>query len=173
MKGFSGAVLAFCGVILSVVLAVGGFLAFDRLAGPSAHQPIAYNHKVHLAQGLECGMCHTGIAEGKPRAGLPTVEICASCHNQDDTTPRAQLVREYVAASRPIAWQRVYRVPSHVLFSHRRHVGVGKLDCALCHGDMTKVEKPVTRPAVKITMRRCVACHESRKVTADCMACHR
>ncbi|MBI4249411.1 MAG: cytochrome c3 family protein [Elusimicrobia bacterium] len=139
----------------------------------SKKQPVAYNHKKHIALGLECAGCHTGIADGKARGGLPTVEVCAACHTSDDENPRAKAVRDYVSANKPIPWKKVYNVPTHVYFSHRRHVGLAKLDCALCHGDMSKVEAPVTRQAVTISMARCMGCHHRMKVTNDCMACHK
>ncbi|OGR86533.1 MAG: hypothetical protein A3A86_06160 [Elusimicrobia bacterium RIFCSPLOWO2_01_FULL_60_11] len=139
----------------------------------SQTQPVAYNHKKHIDLGLECGFCHTGIAEGKPRAGLPPLEICASCHSGEDENPRTQVVREYVSKGEPIPWRRIYTVPKHVYFSHLRHAGLAKLDCALCHGDMPRTEKPVTKPAVAISMDRCIDCHKQRGVTQDCLACHR
>ena len=98
---------------------------------------------------------------------------CATCHTGEDENPGAKAVRDYVSENKPIPWKKIYNVPDHVYFSHRRHVALAKLDCAVCHGDMSKAEAPVTRQAVKITMERCVDCHDKMKVTNDCLACHR
>lgn len=147
------------------------FLAFHR--SQSLEQPIAYNHKKHIDLGLECANCHTGIAEQKARAGLPDLEICLSCHTSDDTNPKTKIIQTYASEKRPVPWKRIYRVPGHVYFSHRRHVQMAKLDCRVCHGDMPKKETPVTRQAVEIKMARCVDCHRKSGVTNDCLACHR
>lgn len=134
-------------------------------------QPIAYNHKKHLDSGMECQTCHTGIADGLADARLPTIDICLTCHESDDN-PKTKPIRDFAAKKRAIPWQRVYKVPEHVFFSHRRHVGAAKLDCAVCHGNMKLKETPVARPAVAITMRRCISCHRRSKASVDCMACH-
>lgn len=138
----------------------------------SKSQPIAYNHKKHIALGLECSNCHAGIAEGRAHAQLPGIDVCMSCHESEDN-PKTKAIRDFAAARRPIPWKRIYRVAEHVYFSHERHVAIAKLGCAVCHGDMTAKETPVTRQAVPIKMDRCIACHRGRGVTNDCLACHR
>ncbi len=42
-------------------------------------QPIAFPHKVHVARGLQCQVCHTGVDQG-PDAAIPSVKFCMSCH---------------------------------------------------------------------------------------------
>jgi hypothetical protein len=42
-------------------------------------QPIAFPHKVHIARGLQCQVCHTGVDQG-PDAAIPSVKFCMSCH---------------------------------------------------------------------------------------------
>ena len=149
------------------------WLIYNREDFETKTQPVAYNHKKHIDLGLECAFCHNGIAEGKVRAGFPPLEVCASCHSSEDVNPRTKTVGEYVSNNKPIPWKKIYNVPGHVYFSHRRHAGLAKLDCAVCHGDMSKTESPVTRQAVKISMDRCTSCHEQMKITNDCLACHR
>ena len=173
MRRFYGALLALYGIATMLLLTGVAFYIYSRAAGTNRRQPISYNHKKHLALELECASCHLGIAEGRAQARIPTVEVCAACHTSDDENPKAKAVRDYVSANKPIPWKKIYSVPDHVYFSHRRHVGMAKLDCAVCHGDISKAEAPVTRQAVKISMARCVDCHYKMKVTNDCMACHR
>lgn len=135
-------------------------------------QPIAYNHKKHIDAGLDCPTCHTGIAEGQARARIPTIDICLGCHASDDN-PKTKIVRDFAEKNEPIPWQRVYQLPDHVYFSHRRHVASAGLDCSVCHGNMKEREVPVTRQAVPISMTRCVECHRAKGVATDCLACHR
>jgi hypothetical protein len=80
---------------------------------------------------------------------------------------------EYFKKDKEIPWIRIYRVPDFVYFSHRRHVVHGKLDCKVCHADMTKREKPLSYELIKISMKNCIACHKKSKVNHDCVTCHR
>lgn len=172
MKRFYGALLALYGILTILILVSAAFYAYWRLAGSGKRQPVAYNHRKHIEAGMECPTCHTGIADGLAHARLPTIDICLTCHASDDN-PKTQPIRDFAAKNQPIPWQRVYQVPNHVFFSHRRHVGAAKLDCAVCHGDMPKKETPVARQAVSISMSRCINCHRRSGVSVDCMACHR
>jgi len=42
-------------------------------------QPIAYTHKVHLRNGMQCTDCHVGVDQG-PDARIPSVNFCMTCH---------------------------------------------------------------------------------------------
>ncbi|MBI4051972.1 MAG: cytochrome c3 family protein [Elusimicrobia bacterium] len=158
--------------VLSLVLLGSVWFLLAWHQSDSKKQPVPYNHKKHIELGLECANCHAGIAEGGVHATLPPLETCASCHNQDTDNPKLKVVQAYILENREIPWNQIYRVPQHVYFSHRRHVGIAKLDCAVCHGDMSKREVPVTRQVIPIKMERCMDCHRRRKVTNDCLACH-
>lgn len=158
---------------LAAVLAGIVLLSFNLKPFTSVNQPIEYNHKKHIELGLDCSTCHTGIGEQETFAGLPQLDTCLTCHMEDDTNPKSKVLQVYAAKNESIPWKKIYRVPEHVYFSHRRHVTVGKLDCALCHGDMSKMETPVVHQTVKISMTRCINCHRKMNVTNDCMACHK
>lgn len=161
------------GLVLAGALLLGSvFAALVVYQARAKRQPIAYNHKKHIDAGLECSACHTGIAEGDARARLPGIGVCLNCHASDDD-PKTKPIRDYAEKKLPIPWQRVYQVPDHVYFSHRRHVDSAGLDCSVCHGNMKERETPVTRQAVSISMTRCVDCHRAKGVTTDCLACHR
>jgi hypothetical protein len=60
-----------------------------------------------------------------------------------------------------------------VYFSHRRHVGIGKLECGACHGDIAVSQHPPSRALVRITMEFCLDCHRAKGQSLDCVACHR
>ena len=158
--------------LVAALLAAGVGVLFLARRLQAVEQPIAYNHKKHIAAGLECAACHEGIGERRAHAQLPRTEVCMTCHGAEDN-PKTKAIRDFAAQNREIPWQRVYRVPAHVYFSHDRHVGIAKLDCAVCHGDMAEKSTPVTSQAVTIKMDRCITCHRARGVTSDCIACHR
>lgn len=159
-------------VLLAALFLGGVGVTLVVYQSQSKRQPIAYNHKKHIDAGLECQTCHTGIAQGQARARLPSIDICMGCHGEGDDA-KTQPIRDFAAKKEAIPWQQVYRVPDHVYFSHRRHVGPAGLDCSVCHGEMKTRQTPVTRQAVSVSMTRCVDCHRARRVTTDCLACHR
>jgi len=127
------------------------------VAAPPApmHQPIAFPHVKH--QGVACAVCHRGVTTAA-RAGIPSAAFCAKCHS---------------ALPRDIAWVQVTRLPSHVNFSHRRHVTLARLDCASCHGEMRERRTPMGAAPIQLTMTTCLSCHRQEGAAEDCAACHR
>jgi len=138
-------------------------------------QPIAYNHKVHIENaGLKCNECHIYV-ETMASATLPSLELCRNCHDTAPVSdsPEELTLLKYVAEQKDIPWVKIYNVPDHVYFSHRRHVVGGELDCSACHGAMNEMTKPVTSQYLQVTMENCMACHRNNKVSNDCLSCHR
>lgn len=138
---------------------------------PEPVQPVAYTHKVHLANNMQCTDCHTGVDEG-PDARIPSVTLCMTCHQVIATDrPEIKKVAAYAARGEDIPWQRVYNFnPSaHVKFNHAPHIREG-VACAKCHGDMT--QQTVAVRAVNLTMGYCVGCHKQKRVSVDCITCH-
>ncbi len=135
-------------------------------------QPIAFNHKLHAENGLECIDCHPYFEE-QASSGKPSLETCQSCHEEPQGESKEEKkLMEYIKAGNEIEWQRLYRVPEDVYFSHMRHVVLGKIECSTCHGDIGESSKPPSKP-LKHTMKNCMNCHEEKEATNDCVACHR
>jgi c(7)-type cytochrome triheme protein len=140
---------------------------------PTATQPIQFSHKAHTEKGLPCALCHQFV-EKASFAGIPTTATCLMCHRGAITqNPEEEKVRQYAKQGLEIPWQRLYRVPGHVYFSHRRHVALGRIPCAQCHGAVEESRNPPPRPVVTLDMGECMACHVQKKVSNDCNACHR
>ena len=142
---------------------------FDYRTTPQ--QPIAFTHKVHLAKGLECTGCHQGVEQG-PRAGLPSVKLCMTCHVAIATDrPEIKRIAAYFERGEEIPWQPVYGYyPSaHVRFNHAPHISAG-VACAACHGDLTK--QTVATRVVNLDMGYCLNCHKQKKASVDCVTCH-
>jgi len=134
-------------------------------------QPIAFPHKTHLAKGLQCEVCHTGVNLG-PEAAIPSVKFCMNCHQVIATDrPEIKKVAAYQARGEDIPWVRVYDYSptAHVRFNHAPHIRAG-VACANCHGDMTQQTTAVR--AVNLNMSYCLSCHTQRKVSVDCTTCH-
>ena len=139
----------------------------------SATQPIRFNHSKHTKDlGLPCTTCHL-YAETGARATIPNIEVCRMCHTTllTESEEEARLV-EYIQAGEPIPWRKVYWVPEHVHFSHRRHTSVAEIPCETCHGAIGERSSPVTRRLVNITMDGCVSCHRDAGASDDCISCH-
>ena len=156
-------------------LAIGVFLLFLFISfgiGSKADQPISFNHKKHLEQGLECNACHR-FFKTQTFSGMPGINTCLECHKEPVTkSQEEEKIRQFQKKNTPIPWRRIYEQPDHVFFSHRRHVVLGKLQCQTCHGEIGQSEKPPTKPWTNMTMSWCMDCHTKNKVTNDCLACH-
>jgi invasion protein IalB len=134
-------------------------------------QPIAFTHKVHLKNGMQCTDCHKGVANG-PDATIPNVQLCMMCHQVIATNkPEIKKVAAYQKKGEQIPWRRVYWFyqSSHVKFRHGPHIRAG-VDCATCHGDMKQETVAVRKKG--LDMKFCVDCHRMRKVSTDCTVCH-
>jgi hypothetical protein len=160
-------------IIFSTFLAV---LLVIIMAGESenSEQPILYNHKLHTEEvGLECQDCHVN-AETHRRASIPNIEVCGNCHDDTEVENIQQVkVGNYVSQHQKIPWIQIHTVPDHAYFSHRRHVMLGKIDCKTCHGNVEKLEVPISEPFTSLEMDWCIECHKQRNVTTDCNTCHR
>lgn len=138
-------------------------------------QPISYNHKVHIEEaGLECQDCHVYV-ETMPSATIPGIEVCSECHEDEPMTdsPEELKVIKHIKDGKEIEWKRIYELPDHVYFSHRRHVVLGELECATCHGNVESLTEPDSWPFRELSMDNCMDCHKEHNVTTDCLACHR
>ena len=150
----------------------GAFLCACQEAPPVV-QPIKYSHKVHIDNGLACQACHQ-FAEKAAVAGVPTRDTCMMCHQGALTdNPEEEKVRQYAEKGEEIPWRRIYQLPEHVFFSHRRHVAVAGVECGECHGAVASLTAPASYPLVKQSMDWCLACHRTRGATQDCVHCHR
>lgn len=153
-------------IILVLVLAVLWWKS------PAITQVVQFNHLKHKEMGLSCEDCHKYF-NSERFSSLPNLEICAGCHSepQGESEEEAKLVK-LIDQGKEIEWQRIYKVPGDVFFSHRVHVKSGKLECKVCHGNIGESTKPPQRPRVKLKMGFCMNCHKDMKVSNDCITCH-
>lgn len=153
-----------------VALALGVAWAWVLVLPPAAaSQPVEFNHARHRP--IACATCHPGVVNGA-RAGLPTGTFCAKCHATAPAAVGDDAWARLVEAP-PAPWVLLTRLPDHVRFSHERHAGSGRLECASCHGDVGTRTAPAPRNPVRLDMDTCLTCHQRENVTEDCAACHR
>ena len=152
-------------------IALVSFVLGITLFKPRIYQPLPFNHQKH--QKVACVICHRGV-ESQKRAGLPDMDTCLNCHVTPPFKTKADIkVWNAAVEKKHISWKIISQIPPHVYYSHRRHVAMGQLDCAICHGDMTNRTIPPTRILKTISMNNCWNCHLKEKVINDCARCHR
>jgi hypothetical protein len=158
-----------------VVLLAALVLILGLTTGSGAvPQPVAFNHRKHTQDlQLGCDFCHQYVNTGA-HAGLPDGSICAMCHQAPlGTSEEAARVTELLAAGDPLRFNKLFRLATHVTYSHRRHAGIAQLPCARCHGGIATTERPPDRPLVEVDMTFCLDCHRASQQSVDCLACHR
>jgi cytochrome c7-like protein len=115
-------------------------------------------------------MCHA-YAWRSPIAGVPSGDRCHGCHKfVDPEKPDIQLINHAFQDGKVIVWNRIYRVPDHVYFTHERHLAAG-LRCQQCHGMVEQMD--VIRQEYSLTMGWCLECHHQLNAAADCLTCHK
>jgi hypothetical protein len=164
-------------LILAIVLLTGaGGYALGRMAFRPVQritQPIAFNHKKHTGDlAIECVTCHQFVNEGR-HAGLPLLSDCMTCHTDKVTdSPEEEKIRTMAAAGQDDVFRKLFRLPDHVYYSHRRHAGIAQIPCATCHAGIADTTRPPEKPLVRITMEFCIECHERGPVSVNCTGCH-
>src|SRR4030043_1216890 len=143
------------------------YSVFPIFSWVSVDQPILFNHIQHKEVAkLNCFFCHRYV-ERYRAAGIPNMELCRACHSSDAISkrPEALKVVEYVKAGKEIPWQRMYELPSFVVFPHWIHIQ-SRVDCSICHGLTGLKERPV-KMVDRNYMEWCVNCHKKRGADID------
>lgn len=136
----------------------------------AAQQPIAFSHRLHVADNrIPCLYCHAYARRG-PVAGLPSVQRCVGCHAAiAKEKPEVAKLMGYWDGRQPIPWKRVHDLPDYVRFNHKRHV-LGRVDCRECHGEVERMEAAVRVSSLQMSF--CLDCHRRRGASTDCLTCH-
>jgi len=127
------------GFAASLVL---GWGIFPKLLYSQKHQPIDFNHALHVEEVDDgCESCHFFREDGS-FSGIPKLENCMECHEDviGASEEEEKFVAEYVVPEREVPWLVYSRQPDCVYFSHAPHVITGKMACAECHGHIGESE---------------------------------
>ncbi|HEX4182822.1 MAG TPA: ammonia-forming cytochrome c nitrite reductase subunit c552 [Caulobacteraceae bacterium] len=154
--------VVFVTLIFAPFVVVGGLVGLQwspllTRMGATPEQPIPFSHKHHVGElGLDCRYCHATV-EDTAFAGMPSTQVCMTCHSQLFTTVSMLApVRGSLVSGAPLVWARVNALPDYVYFDHSIHVTKG-VGCAECHGPVR--DMPLTRQAAPLTMGWCLGCH--------------
>jgi hypothetical protein len=148
-------------IALLIVIAAILFFGWNALSTPGMNapvsQPIAFSHRHHAGDdGIDCRYCHTSV-ETSSFAGLPSTQICLTCHSQlfrDSVMLRP--LHESARNGIPIAWNRLHDLPDFVYFDHSIHISKG-VACVSCHGRVDQM--PLTWRTQSLEMQWCLGCH--------------
>ena len=154
--------------------------SIDTAALKGPVQPIFFRHDIHAGQyQIDCKYCHS-YAEISMQPGIPSLKACMGCHlivsgsgplvSDSNNAHEIQKLRDAYNNNKPIDWVQVHTLPPFVHFPHMRHVVNAGLTCQECHGQIQTMPRVYKYSSLK--MGWCVSCHEQRKVTTDCTACH-
>lgn len=144
-------------IVLGVGLIWGVLIEPVPPLGTPIKQPVPFSHQHHVQDvGIDCRYCHTSV-EKSSFAGIPSTEICMTCHSQILTdAPVLAPVRESFQEGKPLHWNRVHDLPDFVYFNHSIHIHKG-IGCVSCHGPVD--EMSLTWRAKPLTMQWCLDCH--------------
>jgi hypothetical protein len=157
--------------LVAMAISAGGCMLFSGKGDPE--RPLAFDHAVHVKEGLECTDCHAGASDSD-EPGMPGAAQCQLCHaNLDKDKPPEKRAASLFTDGK---FQAVHasRLPDEVIFSHSAHVGRGT-DCAACHRGIEASTR--IGPGMRIGMDDCNACHAGkatpRGTSQECAVCHK
>ena len=147
---------------------LGGILVAVTTLAAEGDQ-IPFSHKKHAVLRLACITCHV-TAKRAERAGFPAVSNCMVCHKAVlPSKPAIQRLAGLPSDAKLFASRVKLKLPDFVFFSHARHTTAG-IRCESCHGAI--LEQDSTPTEAPVTMNACVGCHQLKKATVACNACH-
>ncbi len=151
--------LATLALVVIAVIAIRWRMTPTDTALDVVAQPVRFSHKHHVGDdGLDCRYCHTSV-EKSAFAGLPSTDICLTCHSQLFLqSPELAPLHESARNNKPIQWNRVHDLPDFVYFDHSIHVNKG-VACVECHGRIDQMAQ--TWRIAPLQMQWCLECHRN------------
>jgi c(7)-type cytochrome triheme protein len=132
---------------------------------------IKFSHKQHVEEvGAECSACHTA-AQTSEKAGdllFPKHAECGTCHAEVESENTEDCKFCHVNVDSLEAFAAPAR--DDIVFSHKQHLEVQKLECSACHAGIEKSVQPTV--AFLPSMASCYSCHNDVKATNACESCH-
>lgn len=146
---------------------------------PAQRMPLRFDHAQHLEAGADCATCHESAhkSESVKDRNLPGHEQCETCHDieaarkGEKTDPVASCNACHPGFDGTVRKEpaKVEFPPANLRFNHKVHVDK-KVDCAVCHGEMTKVGLATRQQLPK--MATCFECHNGNLASQKCDTCH-
>jgi len=142
------------------------------VAAPVGNPTLKFSHQFHLTEAgvTECTACHAAAPTSKLSSDYLAAnhDACVTCHEEqvNDAT-QAQCV---YCHTDPSDIQATPAPKREVIFSHEQHVAMQDVQCTTCHVGLDRVDQAT--PANMPGMATCNTCHNDRKASNTCEACH-
>ena len=115
-----------------------------------------FSHRRHVEkEELKCVDCHAAASTSNQASDnlMPGPAACADCHDA------GQVPTNFRTAA------------GDVVFAHRQHVEILKMDCEQCHAGVGQREAPAPVAALPL-MDTCMSCHNAEAAPRECESCH-
>lgn len=119
-----------------------------------------------------CMNCHMQISEytgeqlydyeGNKIDGTAEIQKLYEYAGWDKENGKYRLKEDGSIDAKPIPWTKIHNLPDHVYFSHAQHVGVGKVQCQSCHGEIQYMDE--VKQFAPLSMGWCINCHRETEV---------
>ncbi len=154
-------------ILIQLILAAV-YLYSGLQAGDGRKPVIQFSHELHVQDvGVRCTKCHNPkLLRTSMRSEdsiLPTEKRCLKCHEvwkEEGECENCHLGKE--------PYGTFSAVVRNFNFPHKVHWAKQKIDCAVCHSDMSGIDNYPPIPK----MADCLSCHQERKAPENCSACH-
>jgi len=149
-------------------------------ATPHPDRPIAFDHKRHLGQDIECAECHGDIAASTESslAFMPQMQTCFVCHDgtkADDNCATCHQARLALADIHPTDWRHRHGDEATLNRDWCRQCHERKNTCLDCHrgdnltGGIHDLNYMYTHGLDAQSKRLdCARCHDQRTFCNDC-----
>lgn len=143
-------------------------------------RPIAYNHQVHIEQGIACTRCHGDVAgtETLNDSNLPKMAICLACHDGVRASKDCALCHESrltLADIHPVEWRHKHGDRAIMEKEYCNSCHPAEEDCLKCHrgdnltGRIHELNFTFTHGLdAGSKAANCVTCHATRQFCNDC-----
>jgi len=151
--------------------AAGRAITAHRTAQQGPEQPIPFSHSFHVNDlQIQCEYCHTG-SRNQQVATMPEMGVCMGCHARvGGGLQPIERMREMWNSERVVQWERVYKLPEFVQFSHQPHLR-NQIACQECHGTVEEMDR--IYQATPMTMGWCLECHRGEPQPTDTATTYR
>ncbi|MBC8167362.1 MAG: hypothetical protein H7Y20_16020 [Bryobacteraceae bacterium] len=143
----------------------------------------AFSHRVHLANKIDCNVCHSDAATSVKASDnlIPKPEVCLGCHKDPPVTnkePRRTNVSRFnhqrharmgsiaPVILRAIDNKKYLSDPAHI----HEQLSRAKNTCSACHRGLETSDE--VTPAAFPAMADCLVCHNNIDPPFTCTKCH-
>lgn len=133
---------------------------------------VKFSHEFHIKDaGVEdCATCHAAAKTSKFMSDnlAANHDACITCHEEQVSDP--EMIQCGYCHKNTSDFQAAPQVKRDLIFSHEAHVAMEGVECATCHAGVENVANVTA--ANFPSMATCNTCHNDRKATNTCEACH-